>query len=405
MRIVALDAYPITLRLRSPFVIANVNLRSLHYVVVRLRTDTGVVGYGEAIPAWEVTGETQLSVLGAIACFCDATRSGLSLLGQDVSSLEQVKLLLELMDPVQGPQRVWGAPGAKAALEGAVLDAYGKHVGKPVYSLFGGTNHSVPVACVIGVHPLDDTLEQVALALESGAHTIKLKVGIRGAGNLRNYQRDIEVIRCARGLIASARSSARLVADANQGYVTPEQAIEVAREVEGCLDWLEQPILSGDKEGFCKIRNACDVKLMADESLHHWHDAQDLLRLGAVDYLNVKLMKSGGMLAALRIADLASEYGVPCQMGSMLENQIGCALSAHAYLCHGNIVTSELCSLGMLEQWVGSGVEAGQNALTLSDSPGVGVAVDDGDLLRHATSGEAPRTHEWDGRAPDGVEK
>ena len=105
-----------------------------------------------------------------------------------------------------------------------------------------------------------------------------------------------------------------------------------------------------------------------------------------MDYLNLKLMKTGGMVEALRMADLAEGYGVPCQMGSMLENQIGCAICAHAFCCHSNIVTTELCSLGMLGESIGSGIAVGEHHLELSDAPGIGIAVDEKEIRDHLVS-------------------
>ena len=383
VKITAIDCFPVTLQFKEPFVIANVSLYDLYYVIVRLSTDDGIVGYGEAIPAWEVTGETQLGVIDAIGYFCDPRKTGIDLIGEDITSFEDVKNLLERINPHRDLQRVWGAPSAKAAIEGAVLDAYGKAAGKPVYNLFGGANAPVPVTHVIGIYPVEETLRRVDAAVRSGAGIIKLKVGAENVDNLRNHQRDIEVIKQAKDLINAAGSTARLVADANQGYLIPETAIHVARKIDGCLDWLEQPILAGDKIGFRQIKQACDVNLMADESVHDIHDARLLLEWDAVDYINLKLMKTGGLIGALRIADLAAEHGVPCQMGSMLENQIGCAMCIHTYLCHANIVTTELCSLAMLRECIGSGIEIRDHHLCLPDRPGAGIHVEDGEIEKH----------------------
>ena len=386
MRIARIDAYPVKLPFKEPFVIANAAFSDLYYVIVRLTTDCGIVGWGEAIPAWEVTGETQLGVIDAIHHFCEPRKTGVDLIGDEISSLEQVKALIGKLNPPDAPQVVWGAPSAKSAIEEAVLDAYGKRVSKPVYELFGGSKMSIPVAHVVGIHGVEETVGRVERAIASGAETIKLKVGTPDVGGLSGFDRDIEVIRQAGELVRRAKPSIRLVADANQGFVTPERTVEIARQIEGCLDWLEQPILAGDRAGFREIRKGCGIPLMADESVHDIHDAQLLMAWGAIDYLNLKLMKTGGLVEALRIAELAEDHGVPCQMGSMLENQIGCAICAHAFCCHRNIVTTELCSLGMLREWVGSGIEVGEHHLELSDGPGIGIEVDEEEIRGHLIS-------------------
>ncbi|MDP6778877.1 MAG: enolase C-terminal domain-like protein, partial [Candidatus Latescibacteria bacterium] len=262
----------------------------------------------------------------------------------------------------------------------------GKQVGAPVYELFGGTGTTVPVADVIGIYGVEETLERVERAAGSGAETIKLKVGTRDVGGLGGYERDVQVIRGGHQIVEGADQPVRLVADANQGFVTPERTLRIAREIEGCLAWLEQPILAGDKAGFREVKAGCDLPLMADESVHDIHDARLLLEWGAVDYLNLKLMKTGGLVETLRIADLAERHGVPCQMGSMLENQIGCAICAHTFCCHTNILTTELCSLGMLAGWIGSGIAVGEHHLELSDTPGIGIEVEPVEIVTHLVS-------------------
>ena len=386
MKITRIDAFPVKLPFKEPFVIANAAFSDLFYVIVRLSTDCGIVGWGEAIPAWEVTGETQFGVIDAIHHFCEPHKTGVTLIGEEISSFEDVKALIGTMNPPDAPQVVWGAPSAKAAIEAAVLDAYGKRAGKPVYSLFGGRRMPIPVTHVIGIYGVEETLARVERAVATGAETIKLKVGTPEVGGLPGYERDIQVVRQSRALAGQRQASIRLVADANQGFITPEKTLAFVSEIEGCLDWLEQPILAGDRSGFREIREGCDIALMADESVHDIHDARLLLEWKAIDYLNLKFMKTGGMVEALRMADLAEDYGVPCQMGSMLENQIGCAICAHAFCCHGNIVTTELCSLGMLGETIGSGITVGEHHLELSDSPGIGIAVDEKEIRDHLVS-------------------
>ena len=383
MRISAIDCFPVKLAFKEPFVIANGSFSDLYYVILRLRTNTGIAGYGEAIPAWEVTGETVFGVIDAVDHLCDPARTGIELIGSRIASLEDVREAMSRVNPQAAPQAVWGAPGAKAALEGAMLDALGQHLGQPVFSLLGGEHGPVPVADVIGLHPVDETLERVGAAIRRGAGVIKLKVGVPGIGGLAGHQRDVVVVRQARRILDASPGHTRLVADANQGFVTVDQSVAFARQVEGCLAWLEQPALADNRLAFGEIRKRTDVKLMADESVHGYWDAELLLELGGVDFLNLKLMKTGGALEALRVADMAADRGVPCQMGSMLENQIGCAACAYAYLAHPNILTTELCSLGMLRETIGSGLILEDGHLTVPEKPGAGVSVDDDEVARH----------------------
>lgn len=392
MKIHSIDTFPVKLKLRHPFRIANVVNHDMYYVIIRVTSDCGITGWGEAVPAWEVTGETQFSVIDTINHLCDPSRTGITLIGQDISDLEAVRLLMRTLSPDKSPAPFRGAPSAKAAFEEAVFDACARAAGVPVHSLFDAENAPVPFNRVISILPVNETLEKIEEAVSEGAEVIKVKTGINGACGLSGFERDIAVIRHGRRIIENSGRNILFAADANQGYATPETTIELCRRIEGCLDWLEQPILADNLQGFRLIKEHCSVPLMADESVQGYRDAKALLEDGGVDSLNLKLMKTGGMLEALRIADLACEYGVKCQMGSMLENQIGTAMCAHAFLCHENIVSSEIDSWLRLRECIGTGMKASQQTVELPHSPGIGVDVNIEDVLRHIITGEDSAT-------------
>ena len=383
MKITALETYPVKLSFKEPFVIASTINDDMFYVVVKLTTDEGIVGFGESIPAWEVTGETQFSVIDAIHHLCDPSKCGFSLLGQDISTLAAVQALLYKVSPHDTISAFAHAPSAKAAIEQAILDAFGKRTGRPVHALFGGTRRPISFNNVISIFAVEETLQRVEAMLQKGARTIKLKVGAKTVGALGDFARDIAVITEARALIDRADATVKLVADANQGLCTAEQAIPIIRRIEGKLDWLEQPCLAADKLAFRKIKEACDIKLMADESVHGYHDAEFLLRERSIDFINLKLMKTGGMLEALRIADLAEQHGVSCQIGSMLESEIGTAMGCHTMLCHANIRTAELGAFRRLKESLGSGLQVEGTTITLPEGPGFGIQVDEEKLRAH----------------------
>ncbi len=383
MKITKIESFPVKLQFKEPFIIANISNYDMYYIIVKLTTDEGIIGYGEAIPAWEVTGETQFSVIDVINHFCEPKKSGFNLIGQSINTLEEVHNLFTKIIPQGHLAIIAKAPSAKAALEGAILDALGKKHNKPVYKLFNGKSKSIPVNKVIGIYPIEESLKRVQNAINSNVSIIKLKVGIPNIGNLPDFKRDIELIKSAHKLIRDSGKKIKLVADANQGFITPEKTIEICNQIEGCLDWLEQPIYSEDKTGFKKIKENCNIKLMADESIHSFYDAKFLLESGSIDYINLKIMKTGGLFEALRIADLAAIYKVPCQMGSMLENVIGCAHSIHTYLSHPNIVTAELSSFTRLKECIGSGVTLNNNqTVSITENSGLGVEVNDSEIQK-----------------------
>ncbi len=145
MKITAIETIPIKLQMKEPFVIASVTNFDMYYVVVRVETDTGITGYGEATPAWEVTGETWQSVAACVDLFADGRLLGYSLIGREIGSLEAVREIMETIEPQHDIRLVYGNPSAIAALEQAMLDACGKAAGKPLYEMFGRLQYTDPI--------------------------------------------------------------------------------------------------------------------------------------------------------------------------------------------------------------------------------------------------------------------
>jgi L-alanine-DL-glutamate epimerase-like enolase superfamily enzyme len=113
---------------------------------------------------------------------------------------------------------------------------------------------------------------------------------------------------------------------------------------------------------------------MADESVFSTKDALELIHMGACDLLNIKLMKTGGLYNALKIASAAEVYGVECMLGCMLEAKVSVNAAVHL-ACAKNIVTKidldgpVLCS----EDPVLGGSVFQEQLITVSDDPGLGI--------------------------------
>ncbi len=387
MKITAIDTIPIKLQMKEPFVIASVTNFDMYYVVVRVKTDTGITGYGEATPAWEVTGETWQSVAACVDLFVDGSLLGYSLIGHEIGSLEAVREIMETVEPHQGIRLVYGNPSAIAALEQAMLDACGKAVGKPLYEMFGASNTPIPFTRNISILDVETTLSRVEAGIRQGFSIIRLKVGIRGAGGLPGYEHDYQVVKQSRQMIQECKKPILLISDANQGFRDVETTIAFCQRVTGMLDWLEQPTLASDLLAFSKVKQATTVPLMADEAVHGYEQARLLLELGGVDYINIKLMKTGGLLRALDIIDLASEYGVRCQIGSMIESSLGASMGCHAALIRPQIVSTDLNSFDLLSENYASGLQIEGAQLKISQDPGCGMKFDDKELDRYALPG------------------
>jgi len=382
MKITAIETIPIKLQMKEPFVIASVTNFDMYYVVVRVKTDTGVTGYGEATPAWEVTGETWQSAAACVDLFSDGRLLGYSLVGREIGSLEAVQEIMETIEPHHDIRLVYGNPSAIASLEQAMLDACGKMVGKPLYEMFNASNTPNPFTRNISIFDVETTLSRVEAGIQQGFGIIRLKVGMREAGGLPGYERDYQVVKQSRQMLQASGKPILLISDANQGFRDVETAVSFCLRVEGMLDWLEQPTLSSDLMAFSKIRQAASVPLMADEAVHGYEQAKLLLELGGVDYINIKLMKTGGLLRALDIIDLAAQYGVKCQIGSMLESSLGASMGCQAALIRPQIISTDLNSYDLLKDNYASGLRIEGVQLKISSGTGCGMKFEEKELDR-----------------------
>ena len=320
MGIQQIEVYSVTLRYKEPFRIAPGASTESHNIVVKILTDDGVVGWGESSPSQRVTSEnpeTVVEVLDKIAP---------KLIGVSPLRIEQD---IELMDSI-----VDGNPSAKAAIDMALHDILGKTARKPLFMLMGGYRTEVLTDITLGIKSPKEMAEDAVEAVNRGFKALKVKVGV-------NPTEDVERINLIRKAVGD-NVDVRL--DANEGW-TPEQAIEVLDKLEKFnIQFAEQPVSAGDMKGLVKVRKNSAIPIMADESVHSPEDALRLIMAEAVDLMNIKLMKSGGLLKGGKIASIAEAAGIPCMIGCMGESGIGIAAGAHLAAEVKNIQYADLDS-------------------------------------------------------------
>jgi L-alanine-DL-glutamate epimerase-like enolase superfamily enzyme len=251
----------------------------LEYLLVRIETDEGVSGTGEATVDIGFFGQTLEEVQAAIEDYL-----GPQLLGKDPFDREHLMWVIDFRENSV----------AKAGIDLALHDLLGKALGVPVSVLIGGRQASrVPVAVEIAGGPPDDMAQACLAFMERGVRAFKPKIG----GDPDQDADRLHAIRQAVGPRVSIR------ADANQGY-TVKEAIRLCRLAEKRdvgLELLEQPVALWDLQGLAFVRRAVDTLIEADESCFSIHDAMQLIRHEAVDVLNIKLGKAGGLHNARKI--------------------------------------------------------------------------------------------------------
>jgi len=345
--------------LRTPFRTALRTVTQVEDVVVALHTDDGRTGYGSAPATALITGDTHGSVIEAIRRYI-----GPRLVGEDVADLNRIGRLVQTA--------LVGNASAKAAVDIALHDLWSQLHDAPLYRMLGGGSPSITTDLTISVNDIDTMVADALDALARGFTSLKIKVGKEGATDIAR----VRAIHAAVG----PRASLRL--DANQGW-TPKEAVRTLRTLEQAgivLDLVEQPVKAHDLDGMRYVTGHVDTPVMADESVFGPRDAIDLIRMGAADIINIKLMKAGGITNALRVADIAAMHDVECMIGCMLESSIGVAAAVHVAIANADVITRidldgpSLCVFDPVR----GGVMFDDAAITASDAPGLGIRHIDG---------------------------
>lgn len=358
MNISSVEVIPVRLPLREPFVIAYATYPDVLSVLVRVRTEDGGEGWGEATPDPNVTGETWSGVAETI-------RGDLApvLLGRDARHREAILAALD--------RRVEGAPAAKAALDIALHDLISRAMGAPLWQLLGGkARESLQISRVISIGALDEMSAAARRHVADGFRTVKVKVG-----DPDNPMLDVQRVAAVREAIGPEIG---LKVDVNQGWRSPGAAIGAIRAMAPTMPaYIEQPVRWWDLEGLAEVRRQTGAVIMIDEGCHGPRDMLRAVSLRACDLVNIKLMKCGGIVNAQRLNAIAESAGIAAQIGTMVESSIASAAGLHTAIAMGNVRTVEMGGPLMLADDIGDtrGWYEG-DTVTVPGTPGLGIDVD-----------------------------
>ncbi len=354
MKITGIEIGKLKVPLHTPFKTAMRTVKYMEDVVIVLKTDSGNHGYGSAPATAVITGETHGSIIEAIRNIIVP-----AIIGENVQNLNHI------IDLIQNS--MFSNYSAKAAVEVAVYDLYAQSFGVPLYKVLGGGEPVLSTDLTISVDYIDKMVEDAVDAVDRGFEALKIKVG-------KDLRLDIERVKA---IYAAVSDRALLRLDANQGW-TAKQTVAAMRELEGSgveLEFVEQPVRGDDIEGMRYVTERVSTSVMADESTFGPKEVIDLIQMRGADIINIKLMKTGGISNAIKIADIAGVYGVECMMGCMLETSIGVSAAAHVAVAKTNSITRvdlDAPSLGAINPVVG-GVTFDNAEIRIADVPGLGI--------------------------------
>ena len=278
--------------------------RSLESTIVRIDTDDGVTGWGEACPF----GPNYLPA------FAGGVRAALDLLGPALIGIDPVGGLAvnRVMDTA-----LYGHGYAKTALDIACWDVAAREAGRPLCDLLGGrlTERNTPGG-FFSLDQIDDVPELMALYQEAGAEQFEFKAS-------GESETDLAMIRA---IGASMRPHDRLKVDVNEGWRI-DQAILISRAVSNIACIFEQPCKTYEE---CRaVKRSIGHAVSLDECIH---SIQDLLRAhedDAIDQLNLKIGRIGGLTRSRQMRDLCVTLGIPMYIQDTAGSEFNAAVTMH----------------------------------------------------------------------------
>lgn len=320
--IVDVEAETLSVPLQEPFVIASGQLDVTRAVLVRVtvQDDRGrrSSGLGEAAALPPVTSEDQPELLATIS------RVAASLRGARLATAEEVRLTVLGVLP--------DSAIARAGVETAVVDAWARLLGVPLYAFLRGSPAPLPRAMLTDITlPISRPEHMSQLARRhhaAGFDCFKVKVG-------RDWKEDRASLRA----VAAAVPGARFRLDANAGFGAADALALLEGTVRDGLtvECFEQPCGIDDLHGLAEVTARSPVPVVADESFRGAGDLSRLLASRAVSAVNLKLVKLGGPVTTLELARRARAAGLRLMAGAMVETRVGLLAMAHVVAALGGV--------------------------------------------------------------------
>ena len=352
MKITDIKFEKATFLFEEPFKVAFTVMEGYDTLVLKVETDEGICGYGEAAPLEFVTGDNLETA------FAIGKEFRKRLIGENPLANGHIH---SIMDAYAYNTAI------KAAVDIACYDIAAKKMGVPLYQYLGGSENTVVSDVTIGIGSPDDMAAKSAEWAAKGWNMLKIKLG-------EEIGLDAERMRKIR---AAVGNNVILRVDANQGW-SVKDTIQIAKELDQLnVELIEQPTVHWDYNGLAEIKRSVAIPVVADESCHMPSDAAKLANMRAIDGMNIKLMKCGGIYNALKINAVAEANNLFCMIGCMGESRVANAAGMHVAAALSNIKKVDLdVTFFTKNDWITGGFENKGGICQLTDAPGIGKHVE-----------------------------
>ena len=363
MKITDVEAIPFAIPYRKPLRFASGEVHAAEHVLVRVRTDDGVVGVAEAPPRPFTYGETQTGIVAVIERIFAPQVVGLSLLEREVVA--------------QRLARTVGNPAAKAALDMAIWDALGRSLDVQVTELLGGYTDRLRVAHMLGFdEPAAMVAEAERMREDHGITTFKVKVGRRPVAL------DTAVVRALREALGD---DVDLYVDGNRGWTAAESARAMREMTDLGLLFAEELCPADDVLGRRWLVARLDVPFIADESAVTQADVTREVLGGSATAVSIKTARTG-FTGSQRTHHLAEGLGLAVVMGNQIDSQLGsvCTVAFGSAFKLTSHHAGELSNfLDMTDDLLTEPLAITDGELAIRPGAGLGVEIDPDKLARY----------------------
>lgn len=350
------ELYKLSIPLIEPFITSLGRDDFAENVLVKIITSEGIIGFGECSPYMPINGESQDT------CF---------IVGQYFAKLLKGKNALAIEDCIKALDKlIYGNTSIKSAFDMALYDIASQYAGMPLYKFLGGDfNKTIITDYTVSIGDPQKMAADAVKIKEQGYPAIKIKLGNNG---------ETDVLRI-KAIGEAVGDGIPLRIDANQGW-NVEEAIETLQALgKYNIQHCEEPIARWNFMHLPHVRKASPIPIMADECCGDEHDAERLIYIGACDYFNIKLGKSGGIFKALKMVKLAETNNIHLQVGAMLESRLAMTAFAHFSLCSPMIVHFDFdTALMFSEDPVSGGIVYEKNGVVkVPQAIGLGASIEE----------------------------